>query len=75
MSTVTQKAHAAFGDLPEGWTRRRFRYDVRLNPKKSSLDMQPDELVLFIPMDAVDEYGGLNLDDVRELADGLLSCR
>ncbi len=69
MGTVVQKALAAFGDLPEGWTRRRLRYDVHLNPKKSSLDMEPDALVSFIPMDAVGEYGGLNLDDVRELAD------
>ena len=69
MSTVAQKAHAAYGGLPEGWTRRRLRFDVRLNPKKSSLDMEPDELVSFIPMDAVGEYGGLNLDDVRELED------
>ena len=67
MTTVAQKAHAAYGDLPEGWTRRRLRFDVRLNPKKSSLDMEPDELVSFIPMAAVGEYGGLNLDDVREM--------
>ena len=69
MSTVEQKATAAYGDLPEGWTRRRLRFDVRLNPKKSSLDMEPEELVSFIPMDAVSEYGGLTLDDVRELED------
>ena len=67
MTTVAQRAHAAYGDLPEGWTRRRLRFDVRLNPKKSSLDMGPEELVSFIPMDAVGEYGGLNLDVVREL--------
>ena len=69
MTTVAQKARAAYGDLPEGWTRRRLRFDVRLNPKKSSLDMEPDELVSFIPMVAVGEYGGLDLDGVRELED------
>ena len=69
MTTVVQKACTAYGDLPEGWTRRRLRFDARLNPKKSSLDMEPDELVSFIPMDAVGEYGGLDLDDVRELED------
>ena len=67
MTTVAQKAHAAYGDLPEVWTRRRLRFDARLNPKKSSLDMAPDDLASFIPMDAVGAYGGLNLDDVREL--------
>ena len=69
MTTVAQKACAIYGDLPEGWTRRRLRFDVRLNPKKSSLDLEPYELVSFIPMDAVGEYGGLDLDDVRELED------
>ena len=67
MTTVAEKARAAYGDLPKGWTRRRLRFDVRLNPKKCLLDMEPDELVSFIPMAAVGEYGGLNLDDVREL--------
>ena len=67
MTTVAQKAPAAYGDLPEVWTRRRLRFDARLSPKKSSLDMAPDDLVSFIPMDAVGAYGGLNLDDVREL--------
>ena len=69
MTTVAQNARTAYGDLPEGWTRRRLRFDVRLNPKKSSLEMEPDELVSFVPMDAIGEYGGLNLDDVRELED------
>ena len=69
MTTVAQKARVAYGDPPEGWTRRRLRFDVRLNPKKSLLDMEPDELVSFIPMDAVGEYGGLDLEDVRELDD------
>ena len=67
MTRVAQKEHATYSHLPEGWTRRRLRFDVRLNPKKSSLDMEPDELVSFIRMDDVGEYGGLNLDDVREL--------
>ena len=67
MTTDAQRPHAAYRDLPEGWTRRRLRFDVRLNPKKSSLDMEPEELVSFIPMDAVGEYGGLSLDDAREL--------
>lgn len=65
---TADKASAIHGDLPEGWTRRRLRFDVRLNPKKSSLDMAPDELVSFVPMDALGEYGGLNVEEVRELA-------
>ena len=69
MTSVADKAQAAYGDLPANWTRRRLRFDARLNPKKSSLDMEPDELVSFVPMDAVGEYGGMNLDEVRELED------
>lgn len=69
MTTVAEKARSAYGELPENWTSRRLRFDVRLNPKKSELDMKPDELVSFVPMDAVGEYGGLKLDENRELGD------
>ena len=69
MTTVAEKARSAYGDLPEGWTSRRLRFDVSLNPKKSALDMKPDEVVSFVSMDAVGEYGGLRLDENRELAD------
>ena len=57
------------GDIPNGWTYRRLKFDVLLNPKKSSLDMKHDELVSHIPMEAVGEYGGLDLEDVRKLGD------
>ena len=67
MTMAAEKAFPAYGNLPKSWTRRRLRFDVHLNPKKSSLDMEPGELVSFVPMDAVGEYGGLNLDEVREL--------
>ena len=69
MTTVAEKARSAYGDLPEGWTSRRLRFDVSLNPKKSALDMKPDEVVSFVSMDAVGEYGGMRLDENRELAD------
>ena len=69
MITAGCRARVPRGNLPKGWTRRRLRFDVHLNPTKSALDMEPDELVSFIPMDAVGEYGGLDLDDVRRLQD------
>lgn len=69
MQSVAEKARAAYGELPNGWTRRRLRFDVQLNPKKSSLKMGPDEHVSFVPMDAVGEYGGMRLEETRELAD------
>ena len=67
MTTVAQKARAGGGNVPDGWIRRRLRFDVCLNPKKSSLDMKQDKLVSFVPMDAVGEYGGLSLEHEREL--------
>ena len=69
MTLISRNERAAIWELPNGWTRRRLRFEVRLNPNKSSLDLEPEELVSFIAMDAVGEYGGLNLDDVREIQD------
>lgn len=67
MTSAAEKSLAAYGEPTKGWSRRRLRFDVRLNPKKSTLEMEPDELVSFVPMDAVGEYGGLRLDEVRSL--------
>lgn len=55
--------------LPQGWTRRRLRFDCLSNPVKSKLDLPDDTEVSFVPMDAVGELGGLRLDQTRELAD------
>ncbi len=56
-------------ELPQGWTRRRLRFDAEMNPLKSKLDLPDDTEVSFVPMDAVGEYGGLRLDETRELDD------
>ena len=69
MTTSAQKTRAAYGEIPEDWMRRRLRFDVVLNPNKSLIGMEPNKLVSFIPMDAVGEHGGLDLDEVRELGD------
>lgn len=55
--------------FPQGWTRRRLRFDARINPVKSELALADDTDVSFVPMDAVGELGGLRLDQTRELAD------
>lgn len=55
--------------LPQGWGRRRLRFDTRINPVKSELELADDTEVSFVPMDAVGELGGLRLDQIRELAD------
>jgi type I restriction enzyme, S subunit len=56
-------------DLPRNWTRRRLRFDARLNPVKSELKLADDARVSFVPMDAVGELGGLRLDEQRALDD------
>lgn len=55
--------------LPQDWTRRRLRFDTRINPVKSELVLADDTEVSFVPMNAVGELGGLCLDQTRELAD------
>jgi len=47
------------------WTRRRLRFDARLNPVKSELELADDVPVSFVPMDAVGERGGLRLEEER----------
>ena len=69
MNSIAEKSGAAYVRVPDGWTRRRLRFDTCVNPKKSSLNVQGDKLVSFVPMDAVGEYGGLRLDNERELDD------
>lgn len=51
--------------LPNGWGRRRLRFDARINPTKSELQLPDDTEVSFVPMDAVGELGGLRLDEQR----------
>lgn len=55
--------------LPQHWTRRRLRFDARLNPLKSELKISDDTEVSFVPMDAIGELGGLRLDEQRALDD------
>lgn len=54
-------------DIPEGWKRHRLRFDVKVNPMKSKLDLPPDTEVSFVPMDAVGERGGIRQSESRPL--------
>jgi type I restriction enzyme, S subunit len=56
-----------FGDIAEHWTLKRLRFLVETNPVKSQIELADDQLVSFVPMEAVGEYGGLVLDDEREV--------
>lgn len=58
------------GDLPDPWAVKRARFSVAVNPRSRRLTaLGPDDEVSFLPMDNVGEYGGLRLDQTRQLAD------
>jgi type I restriction enzyme S subunit len=40
-----------------------------MNPSKSEVKLDGSELVSFVPMDAVGEYGGIRLDEEKELSE------
>jgi len=58
------------GDVPVHWDVRRLRFAIESNPVKSEIDdLDQDDLVSFVPMEAVGEYGGIRLDMEKPLDD------
>ncbi|GAA5091329.1 restriction endonuclease subunit S [Paenalcaligenes hermetiae] len=57
------------GEIPAHWQCRRLRFDLKMNPSKSEIQLDDQDLVSFVPMEAVGEYGGLNLDIEKELSE------
>lgn len=55
--------------FPEHWQAKRLRFAVKLNPSKNEIPLSDSELVSFVPMDAVGEYGGIRLDEDKELGE------
>jgi len=53
--------------VPETWRKKRLRFALRMNPSKNAVRLNADELVSFVPMDAVGEYGGIRLEEEKEL--------
>ncbi|MGH6986613.1 MAG: restriction endonuclease subunit S [Caulobacteraceae bacterium] len=54
------------GDVPEHWEVRRLRFSLDLNPLASELKyMTPETEVSFVPMEAIGEFGGLELSMKR----------
>ena len=51
---------------PEGWENCRLRFLSRIN-KPGKIDMPPDSEVSFVPMAAIGENGGLQLDQIKSL--------
>lgn len=55
--------------MPDGWRKRRLRFDASLNPKKSNMQLSEETEISFVPMEAVAEHGGLDLSETRELSE------
>lgn len=60
---------AWLGVIPAHWLPKRLRFCMKTNPSKGEIKLNDDELVSFVPMEAVGELGGLNLDAEKELGD------
>lgn len=56
------------GDIPEHWEVRRLRFWLGTNPVKSEVShLEGDTPVSFVPMDAVNEYGGMDTGATKPL--------
>jgi len=57
---------------PDGWTTRRLRFVAWIN-KGQPISLAPEDEVSFVPMAAIGEHGGIQLDQVKaldEIGDG-----
>lgn len=57
------------GGFPITWERKRLRFALKMNPSKSEIELGDSDLVSFVPMDAVGEYGGIRLNEEKELSE------
>lgn len=57
------------GGFPALWDLKRLRFAMKMNPSKNEVDLDASDLVSFVPMDAVGEYGGIRLSEERELSE------
>lgn len=55
--------------FPAFWKEKRLRFAIEMNPSKQESKIDASDLVSFVPMDAVGEYGGIRLDDEREMGE------
>lgn len=53
---------------PDGWTTRRLRFVTRIN-KAQPILLAPEDEVSFVPMAAIGEHGGIQLEQVKALDD------
>lgn len=59
---------AWLGDVPEHWEVKRLRFTLQINPKlPSNNGLSSDTPVSFIPMEAIQEWGGLDLSHIKPM--------
>lgn len=56
-----------FNQIPSHWSLKRMRFVADINPLQSSHDLDNLDEVSFIPMECVNEYGGLVLEFIKPL--------
>ena len=57
-------------ELPEHWELKRGRFCIAVNPRSNRLHLlRPEDEVSFVPMEAIGEYGDLQLEQTRAIAD------
>ena len=58
------------GEIPAHWEVKRLKFGAELNPSPlEARKLSQDGEVSFVPMEAVGEYGGLDLSRTKPLAD------
>ncbi len=56
------------GEIPAHWAERRLRYCAVINPSKTETSRLPEDArVSFVPMEALEEMGGLRLEQTKTL--------
>lgn len=64
----TASAVGWLGSVPPHWQVKRLRFLTKINPTKMEAGgLSEDDVVSFVPMEAVHEYGGMTLGQVRPL--------
>jgi type I restriction enzyme S subunit len=58
------------GDIPQHWEVKRLRFLINSNPVKSEVSNLDDDIeVSFLPMEAINEYGGISSEQTKIIGD------
>lgn len=61
---------AWLGEVPEHWAIKRGRFCMKINPRSDRMkELALEDEISFIPMEAIAEHGGLNLENTRQVGE------